>query len=315
MSGTDFDVVQIGYGPVGQTFAALAGKLGWKVGVFERYPSLYGLPRAGHIDHEIMRIFQSLGCAETVERNAIRSNKYEWRNAAGQVLLDFEWNADGISGWPSDYLIFQPDLEDVLDDAIRSTPTISVHFGWEAVGIIQFPDHVELTVRDAANPRMIKKVTSRYLVAADGGNSFARKALGIEWRDLGFSQPWLVVDFREKRPLSLPFENGQICDPARPIEGDAGRGGVGKAGRHCMVACPAVGWTRRCRAHPPSYICLRVEAARQLEGRRNFLYGGFRARHAAVYGPGHVLRHSRRRQPCVEACSRPCRTVGGDSAR
>jgi 2-polyprenyl-6-methoxyphenol hydroxylase-like FAD-dependent oxidoreductase len=217
MSGTDFDVVQIGYGPVGQTFAALAGKLGWKVGVFERYPSLYGLPRAGHIDHEIMRIFQSLGCAETVERNAIRSNKYEWRNAAGQVLLDFEWNADGISGWPSDYLIFQPDLEDVLDDAIRSTPTISVHFGWEAVGIIQFPDHVELTVRDAANPRMIKKVTSRYLVAADGGNSFARKALGIEWRDLGFSQPWLVVDFREKRPLSLPFENGQICDPARPM--------------------------------------------------------------------------------------------------
>jgi 2-polyprenyl-6-methoxyphenol hydroxylase-like FAD-dependent oxidoreductase len=217
MSGTDFDVVQIGYGPVGQTFAALAGQLGCKVGVYERYPSLYGLPRAGHIDHEIMRIFQSIGCAATIEQNALRSNKYEWRNAAGQVLLDFEWNADGISGWPSDYLIFQPDLEDALDDIVRSTPTISVNFGWEAVGIIQFPDHVELTVRDAADPRMIRKVTARYLVAADGGNSFARKALGIDWRDLGFSQPWLVVDFRQKRPLSLPFENGQICDPARPM--------------------------------------------------------------------------------------------------
>src|SRR3982074_693007 len=109
-----FGVVSIGYVPVGQTVAALARQLGSIVGVFERYPSLYGLPRAGHIDHEIMRIFQSLGCAETVERNAIRSNKYEWRNAAGQVLLDFEWNADGISGSPSDYPIFQPDLEDVL---------------------------------------------------------------------------------------------------------------------------------------------------------------------------------------------------------
>jgi 2-polyprenyl-6-methoxyphenol hydroxylase-like FAD-dependent oxidoreductase len=217
MSGTDFDVVQIGYGPVGQTFAALAGKFGCKVGVYERYPSLYGLPRAGHVDHEIMRIFQSIGCAAAVERDALRSHKYEWRNAAGQLLLDFEWNADGISGWASDYLIFQPDLEDALDDIVRSTPTVSVNLGWEAVGIIQFPDHVQLTVRDTADPTRTRKVTARYLIAADGGNSFARKALGIDWADLGFSQPWLVVDFREKRPLSLPFENGQICDPARPM--------------------------------------------------------------------------------------------------
>src|SRR5712671_5620383 len=148
MKRTDFDVLQIGYGPVGQTFAALAGKSGCRIGVYERYPTLYGLPRAGHIDHEIMRILQSIGCATTVERSALRSNKYEWRNSAGQVLLDFEWNADGISGWASDYLIFQPDLEDALDDIVKSTPTVSVNLGWEAVGIIQFPDHVQLTVRD-----------------------------------------------------------------------------------------------------------------------------------------------------------------------
>jgi hypothetical protein len=35
--------------------------------------------------------------------------------------------------------------------------------------------------------------------------------------DLGFSQDWLVIDFREKRKLQFPFENGQICDPARPM--------------------------------------------------------------------------------------------------
>jgi 2-polyprenyl-6-methoxyphenol hydroxylase-like FAD-dependent oxidoreductase len=217
MRGTDFDVVQIGYGPVGQAFAALAGKSGCKIGVYERYPTLYGLPRAGHIDHEIMRILQSIGCATTVERDALRSNKYEWRNNAGQVLLDFEWNADGISGWASDYLIFQPDLESALDGIVRSMPNVSVNLGWEAAGIIQHPDHVQLTVRDTADPNVTRTVTARYLIAADGGSSFARKALGVDWRDLGFSQPWLVVDFREKRALSLPFENGQICDPSRPM--------------------------------------------------------------------------------------------------
>ncbi len=217
MKTVDFDIVQIGYGPVGQTFAALAGRSGCRVAVYERHPSLYGLPRAGHIDHEIMRVFQSLGCAQIVEKNAVRSNKYEWRNTAGKVLIDFEWNAEGISGWPSDYLVFQPDIEDALDDVVASSRAVSLHMDWEAVGIMQYPDYVELTVRGASDPKNIAKVTARYLVAADGGNSFARAALGLGWEDLGFSQPWLVADFKEKRPLSLPIENGQICDPARPM--------------------------------------------------------------------------------------------------
>jgi 2-polyprenyl-6-methoxyphenol hydroxylase-like FAD-dependent oxidoreductase len=217
MEQFDYDIVQIGYGPVGQVFAALAGRSGCRVGVYERYPALYGLPRAGHIDHEIMRVFQSLGCADAVERSAIRSNTYEWRNAAGQTLIDFQWNAEGISGWPSDYLVFQPDLEDALHDVVTSTKTVSLHLGVEAIEIAQFPDHVELTVRDGSSQRGVRTVTARYLVAADGGSSFARKALNLDWDDLGFSQPWLVVDFKERRALSLPFENGQICDPERPM--------------------------------------------------------------------------------------------------
>lgn len=58
-----YDVVQIGFGPVGQTFAALLGQSGHRVGAFERSPECYPLPRAGHVDHEIMRIFQSISAA------------------------------------------------------------------------------------------------------------------------------------------------------------------------------------------------------------------------------------------------------------
>ena len=222
MTEVDYEIVQVGYGPVGQTFAALAGKLGCQIAVYERHPSLYALPRAGHIDHEIMRTFQSLGCAEAVESNALRSNKYEWRNVAGERLIEFEWNSEGISGWPSDYLIFQPYVENELDRAARSSPTVSINHGWEVIGVVQNSDHVRLTVRDTASVKSggevsTKSVTARYLVAADGGNSFVRKSLGTDWADLGFSQPWLVVDFKEKRPLSLSFENGQVCDPARPM--------------------------------------------------------------------------------------------------
>lgn len=221
MTEVDYEIVQIGYGPVGQTFAALAGRLGCEVAVFERHPSLYGLPRAGHIDHEIMRIFQSIDRAEAIETSALRSNTYEWRNVAGDLLVDFKWNAEGISGWPSDYLIFQPYIEKELDDAVRSCPNVSINHGWELTNIEQHTDYVRLTLREFSSNKdgnpATKTVTARYVIAADGGNSFTRKTVAKPWQDLGFSQPWLVVDFKEKRPLALPFENGQVCDPARPM--------------------------------------------------------------------------------------------------
>jgi 2-polyprenyl-6-methoxyphenol hydroxylase-like FAD-dependent oxidoreductase len=46
MPTTDYDVAIVGYGPVGQALAALLGQHGWRVGVFERWPTLYPLPRA-----------------------------------------------------------------------------------------------------------------------------------------------------------------------------------------------------------------------------------------------------------------------------
>lgn len=67
-----YDIIQVGYGPTGMTSAALLGAQGHRVAVFERWPSLYGLPRAGHVDHEIVRIFQEIGVVERYMEHAHR---------------------------------------------------------------------------------------------------------------------------------------------------------------------------------------------------------------------------------------------------
>ena len=59
-----YDVAIVGYGSVGQTLAILLGQRGWKVGVFEKQPVPYPLPRAVHFDHEVARILQSAGLGE-----------------------------------------------------------------------------------------------------------------------------------------------------------------------------------------------------------------------------------------------------------
>jgi len=221
---TDYDVIVVGYGPVGQTLAALLGKRGIRVAVVERFPTLYGLARAGHVDHEIMRIFQSIGAADTISEDAFVADQYVFQNAAGQVLMSFEYGADGVSGWGNDYIVYQPSVEDALDAAVRTCPSVDVFLGREMVGFRQADDSVTVesvavtmdatgVPQQAADPRTFR---ARYLVAADGANSRIRSACGIGWLDLGFASTWLVVDLVPTGPMSFEYDNTQVCDPARP---------------------------------------------------------------------------------------------------
>ncbi|RWI57063.1 MAG: bifunctional 3-(3-hydroxy-phenyl)propionate/3-hydroxycinnamic acid hydroxylase [Mesorhizobium sp.] len=218
MSNYDYDVVVVGYGPTGQMVAAQLGVRGCKVGAFERYPGLYSLPRAGHVDHEIMRQLQSIGAVDRFLKDAFRMTKYYWRNAKGETLLTFDWDALGISGWASDYLLYQPHPEDALNASVSSEESVDVHHGWLATGIVQDADGVTLTLRRSKpDATETKTVRARYLIGADGANSFVRTALGIDQDDYGFNENWLVVDLRPKRVVHFEFDNGQICDPARPM--------------------------------------------------------------------------------------------------
>ena len=68
MSGeeTDCEVAIVGCGPVGAIAANLFGHAGLRTVVIEREREPYPLPRAVHIDHEMMRIFQSVRLADAV---------------------------------------------------------------------------------------------------------------------------------------------------------------------------------------------------------------------------------------------------------
>ena len=219
-----YDVVQIGYGPVGQASAALLGRAGRSVAVFERHGGLYSLPRAGHADHEVMRIFQSVGSADDMTHDMVRCERYGWRNQHGETLLDIDWSQDGISGWASDYLFYQPYVEQALDAAVRRLPSVEVNHGWHAHAIRERDGLVEVELERGAQAdgqyRLSgerRTVRARYVIGADGANSVVRESCGIPLDDLGFREQWLVADFRQRRPLSFAFDNGQICDPARPL--------------------------------------------------------------------------------------------------
>ncbi len=216
------DVVLIGRGPTGLTMAALLGRLGHSVALVERHRDMYGLPRAGHVDHEIVRLLAALDAADAMLEDSYPTVEYTWVSAAGETLLDFDWGAKSISGYNSDFMQFQPLIESALDARLKASPTVEEFTGTECVGFVDRGDHVDVRLRRIAAPGSSSSgeetvLSARYLIAADGANSIVRRSLGISRRDLGFNEKWLVVDARKKREVKLDFDCGQICDPRRPV--------------------------------------------------------------------------------------------------
>ncbi len=219
----EVDVAIVGYGPVGQAAAAWLSRAGHRVAAFERFEEIYRLPRAVHMDHEIMRLMQDLGLAERLVEGMVPLSDYLWFGADGEPVMTLNSPRPTESGWEPSYLFFQPELEEALCDAGR--PAVEVTRGWVVREVEDQGDGVELTVGRCVGPTNgaaasdeVRGVRARWVIGTDGANSLVRENAGIPRRDLGFQERWLVVDVQPLDPGLLDHlpTACQWCDPNRP---------------------------------------------------------------------------------------------------
>ena len=222
MAEPDFDVVVVGFGPVGALLANLLGRYGLGVLVLERDTDIHPLPRAVHFDGEVMRVFQAAGLAEAVEGVARASSKgMHFVNAAGRTLMvRRSTDGPGPHGWATNWYFHQPELDAVLRKGAARFANVDVRLGHEALAVCDRGGHVSVTVRDAAAGAASER-TARYVVGCDGARSLVRDGIGALMLDLGLHQPWLVVDVvaspHSERAGEIPDHTVQHCDPRRPM--------------------------------------------------------------------------------------------------
>lgn len=226
-----WDVIIVGCGPVGAYAANLLGRHGLDTLVIDRATEPYALPRAVHVDHEIVRLLADIGLSDVL-LPMMRAGDGHLHVGADHGVIRYLSVAGQPRpyGYANDYFFYQPELEAALRGALAVRPNVELQLGLELTGMHQSADLVTLTLADGT------ELASRWVIGCDGARSSLRKAAGIRLDDLAFDEPWLVVDAEVDGPISFPelglvppdaqLQNLSLmmCDPIRPATIVPGRG-------------------------------------------------------------------------------------------
>ena len=215
--GTEVDVVIVGCGPTGATLSLLLAKYGLTTLILERERSIYPLPRAVHFDDQIMRVFQSIGVVEKLEKVVRYNPGMRFVDPTGQLLLDWPRPAGvGENGWHTSYRFHQPDLESILREKIESNVHARLMVNVEVSSLEQSDQQVTVGFTDRQSGES-DSVQARYVVGCDGARSIVRKHINEDVEDLGFKERWLVIDvlLQQEKPELGDFTI-QHCGRERP---------------------------------------------------------------------------------------------------
>ncbi|NYV77027.1 bifunctional 3-(3-hydroxy-phenyl)propionate/3-hydroxycinnamic acid hydroxylase [Streptomyces sp. UH6] len=212
----DTDVVVIGAGPVGLTLANLIGVRGHRAVVLEARQELIDYPRGVGLDDEAIRTLSTAGLWERVQPFTVPHHVVRLVNGTGQVLATNDPTTEEF-GHPRKHGFIQPLVDKELAAGLGRFAGHELRFGHRVTGLEDRGDHVAVTAeRLDADGAVLETVTvtGRYAVGCEGGSSFTRKWMGVEFEGKSPSTRWVVVDVADD-PVGTPSVY-LGADPRRP---------------------------------------------------------------------------------------------------
>ncbi|CAM2162980.1 3-(3-hydroxyphenyl)propanoate hydroxylase [Paraburkholderia sacchari] len=205
------DVAIIGAGPVGLTIANILGLQGVRVTLVEKLDQIIDYPRAIGLDDEALRVFQSIGLADALLPHTTPDHWMRFVTKDGHCFASIEPRTDEF-GWSRRNAFIQPLADRVLYDGLDRFEHVEVLFGHSVDAFEQDAQGVTIDVSDANGER--RTIRAAYMVGADGGNSFVRRALNVPFEGRTKPNQWIVVDVRND-PIGSPHVYLH-CDHRRP---------------------------------------------------------------------------------------------------
>lgn len=206
-----FDVMVVGYGPVGAAMATLLGRHGIRTLVIDKMTDILLMPRAIALDNEALRILQMTGLTD---QSFARIGIQEVKMHCPYIGQFSRVNTSGtIDGHPKLVTFYQPELEQALRDQVAEYSCVRVRTGYELLHLQQNNHGVTARIADANGNE--QTVSARYLIGADGASSTVRSLIGQDFKGQTYSEDWLIVDANQRENKAIDHVEFN-CDPKRP---------------------------------------------------------------------------------------------------
>jgi 3-(3-hydroxy-phenyl)propionate hydroxylase len=196
--------------------ANLMGMAGVRTLVIDRTPEIFPKPRAIALDHEILRAFDNIGVLDAIRPYLEPFTASEHFGVDGQLIRRIDMaQAPYPMGYVPSQVFLQPPIEEELRRNLANFPAVDIELGADFSSLEQDAEGVTVALDVAGG---VRKVRCDYVIGCDGASSSMRKALGLSLDDLGFDEPWLVIDVRvnERGLAKLPKTSAQYCNATRP---------------------------------------------------------------------------------------------------
>ncbi|MGW4562013.1 FAD-dependent monooxygenase [Streptomyces sp. NPDC004561] len=187
------DVVIVGAGPTGLTLGIDLARRGVEALVVERSAGLFPGSRGKGIQPRTQEVFDDLGVVEAIRAaSGPYPDRMIWRDGErlGEESVFEKVPADEGTPYPEPRMIPQWRTQEVLHARLVELGG-RVAFGREVTGLTQDAQGAEVEFADGT------AVRARYVVAADGGRSVIRRALGVGMTgETVDPAPFVVADLR-----------------------------------------------------------------------------------------------------------------------
>lgn len=213
-SESDPSVIIVGLGPTGETLANILGQRGIRTLCIERDTEISDAPRAGALDGDALRVWQSLNLLDEIKRDLTLGQAAQFVDADQKLFLEvrpseYPYGSDTLA------FFYQPTLSETLRSALRRFPHVQRLLGHELRTLESREDHVEISIAISGEGSEVRRIRAPWLLACDGGRSIVRQMLGISFPGTSYVQRWLVADAEVDSPPANPVFRF-VCDPARP---------------------------------------------------------------------------------------------------
>lgn len=211
-----YDLAIIGFGPAGATAANLAGRLGLRTLVVERDPDVFPRQRAIAMDDQALRVIRDIGLYDEVTARMHMGVTARFIGVDGRPILTTPTRPSDECRDPLANFFHQPWLESTLRGGVTRFDNVEVLLGHEGRYLAQNDDCVTLGLDAVGESVPLRQVRASYVLACDGGSSPTRKSLGVAFAGNSYSELWMDVQAKLRRPLAYPPHFDFICDPDRP---------------------------------------------------------------------------------------------------